>query len=145
MGWCKTDVTPLLTQWSYVFLAPTNQYVNIYLEKHSWSFKCPIYSNHTVNLWYQIIQWMFYYLPWWNVAPSHQPPCNNHISLTWKWKRTYNYRILIQYLNYTRLLKPIAAKNKPQKNPDFCCVHFCDVLCGVSVNSLRHFDAYICQ
>ena len=27
MGWCKKDVTPLLTHWSYVFLALTHRYV----------------------------------------------------------------------------------------------------------------------
>ena len=26
MGWCKKDVTPLLTHWSYIFLAPTHRY-----------------------------------------------------------------------------------------------------------------------
>ena len=26
MGWCKKDVTPLLTHWSYVFLALTHRY-----------------------------------------------------------------------------------------------------------------------
>ena len=26
MGWCKKDITPLLTHWSYVFLAPTYRY-----------------------------------------------------------------------------------------------------------------------
>ena len=27
MGQCKKDITPLLTHWSYVFLALTHQYV----------------------------------------------------------------------------------------------------------------------
>ena len=32
MGYCKKDVTPLLTHWSYIFLALTHRY-DLYLEK----------------------------------------------------------------------------------------------------------------
>ena len=32
MGWCKKDVTPLLTHWSYVFLALTHRYVVKFVE-----------------------------------------------------------------------------------------------------------------
>ena len=31
MGWCNKDITPLLTHWSYVFLALTYRYVDAYL------------------------------------------------------------------------------------------------------------------
>ena len=35
MGWCKKDVTPLLTHWSYVFLALTHQYEDC-LSNYRW-------------------------------------------------------------------------------------------------------------
>ena len=42
MGWCKNDVTPLLTPWSYVFLALTHRYkLQIFTtKKHGWIIAC---------------------------------------------------------------------------------------------------------
>ena len=75
VGWCKKDVTPLLTHWSYVFLALTHGYErcrhsfdiflhvqgcqtsekSIIFAQHSWlfSFKTSIgiYGCFTLNLW----------------------------------------------------------------------------------------------
>ena len=36
MGWCKKDVTPLLTHWSYIFLALTHRYVVQIQPMRSW-------------------------------------------------------------------------------------------------------------
>ena len=36
MGWCNKDVTPLLTHWSYVFLALTHRYIH---RQYIWMLK----------------------------------------------------------------------------------------------------------
>ena len=41
MGWCKKDVTPLLTHWNYVFLALTHQYYNHWYLEH-FHLNCPL-------------------------------------------------------------------------------------------------------
>ena len=35
MGWCKKDVTPLLTHWSYVFLALAHRYTELRWQKQN--------------------------------------------------------------------------------------------------------------
>ena len=44
-GRCKKDVTPLLTHWSYVFLALSHR---IYTP-HSWSFQCWLPVSHILS------------------------------------------------------------------------------------------------
>ena len=41
MGWCKKDVTPLLTHWSYIFLALTHRYYNYWYLEH-FHLNCPL-------------------------------------------------------------------------------------------------------
>ena len=48
MGWCKIDVTPLLTHWSYVFLALTHQYI-YYMSMANVGYKpnCELTKGHS--------------------------------------------------------------------------------------------------
>ena len=55
MGLCKKNVTPLLTHWSYVFLAQSHRYQNISVDNsmilalnlHSHGMVLKIWATHT--------------------------------------------------------------------------------------------------
>ena len=76
MGWCKKDVTPLLTHWRYIFLALTHQYIM----RRFWTTllitaRMPwYYARHNISI-------LFYMAPWTDslVICMHQGACFCHI------------------------------------------------------------------
>ena len=84
MGWCKKDVTPLLTHWSYVFLALTHPWGKIAMQSHLVLLSKSIYPiascwAPTAAVAHLVLSWKHYDI---DMIPTLLALCEGNLPVT---------------------------------------------------------------